>query len=152
MQVREATVLIIQRALSDNIYKGDRCMGNVLKRVCFIAGCLVILLIAGCGEKSPESVVKQLEKTLGNINGYKIEAEMTMHTGQEPRNYDIAIWYKKGTENFYRVVLENDEGEGGQVILRNEEGVFVLTPALKKSFKFQKIGRKIVVNHIYINR
>lgn len=113
-------------------------MKSALKQIGFLASCLVIILVAGCGEKTPENVVKQLEKKFSEVSGYKMEAEMTMQTGQEARNYDIDIWYQKGEESFYRVVLENDEGEGGQVILRNEEGVFVLTPALKKSFKFQK--------------
>src|SRR5699024_6600607 len=38
----------------------------------------------------------------------------------------------------YRVALSNDQDEkGNQIILKNEDGVFVLTPALNKSFKFQ---------------
>src|SRR5699024_12095625 len=70
-------------------------------------------------------------------SGYKATAEMTMKTGQEERSYEVDVWFKKGQEDFYRVGLENEEEEGGQVILKNNEGVFVLTPALKKSFKFQ---------------
>ena len=38
-----------------------------------------------------------------------------------------------------------------QIILRNEEGVFVLTPALNKSFRFQSDWRKIVARLIYMN-
>jgi|SRR5699024_1379661 len=98
---------------------------------------LLALVAAGCGGKSEESVIKKIEGTLGDITGYKAEAEMTMRTGQEERSYAVDIWYKKGEEDFYRVGLENEEEEGGQVILKNDEGVFVLTPALKKSFKFQ---------------
>src|SRR5690625_5969794 len=41
-------------------------------------------------------------------------------------------------KDLYRVALTNPEDEkGSQVILKNEDGVFVLTPALDKSFKFQ---------------
>ncbi|MEI3604068.1 outer membrane lipoprotein carrier protein LolA [Pseudogracilibacillus sp. SE30717A] len=98
---------------------------------------LLSLVVAGCGSKSQESVIKKIEGTLGDMNGYKVEAQMTMKTGQEERSYEVDVWYKKGQEDFYRVGLENEEEEGGQVILKNEEGVFVLTPALKKSFKFQ---------------
>src|SRR5690625_6329205 len=47
------------------------------------------------------------------------------------------MWYKKNKHEYYRVTLESDEEYGGQVILKNEEGVFVLTPSLNKSFKFQ---------------
>src|SRR5699024_8734502 len=59
-----------------------------------------------------------------------------MNTGEEAHSFQIDVWHKK--KDFYRVSLENEEDEkGNQVILKNEEGVFVLTPALDKSFKFQ---------------
>lgn len=98
---------------------------------------LLILIAAGCGGKSQESVIKKIDGTLEDVSGYKATAEMTMKTGQEERSYEVDVWFKKGQEDFYRVGLENEEEEGGQVILKNNEGVFVLTPALKKSFKFQ---------------
>ncbi|MEI3612995.1 LolA family protein [Pseudogracilibacillus sp. SO30301A] len=98
---------------------------------------LLVLIAAGCGEKSQENVIKKIDGTLEDISGYKAKAEMTMKTGQEERSYAVDIWFKKGQEDFYRVGLENEDEEGGQVILKNDEGVFVLTPALKKSFKFQ---------------
>lgn len=98
---------------------------------------LLLIIAAGCGGKSQESVIKKIEGTFEDMNGYKVEAEMTMKTGKEERSYDVDVWYKKGQEDLFRVGLENEEEEGGQVILKNNEGVFVLTPALKKSFKFQ---------------
>lgn len=97
----------------------------------------VILVVAGCGGKSQEKVVKKIGEKLEDVNGYKVEAQMTMKTGQEERNYEIDVWYKKGENDFYRVGLQNAEEDSGQVILKNEEGVFVLNPALNKSFKFQ---------------
>src|SRR5690625_5276424 len=47
------------------------------------------------------------------------------------------MWYKKNKHEYYRVTLESDDEKGNQVILKNDDGVFVLTPALNKSFKFQ---------------
>src|SRR5699024_10398009 len=96
----------------------------------------LLIIVAGCGEKSQESVVKNIGNTLEEIDGYKVAAQMTMQTGQEERSYDVDVWYKKGQEDFYRGGLENEDDDGRQVILKNEEGVFVLTPALNKSFKF----------------
>lgn len=96
-----------------------------------------VTMIAGCGSKSQESVQKKIIDTLQKLDGYKVEAEMTMKTGQDERSYDVHVWYKRGEEDFYRVGLESDNEVNGQVILKNDEGVFVLTPALNKSFKFQ---------------
>lgn len=97
---------------------------------------LALLLLTACGEKSQEAVVSKLEDNVKTMDGYKAKAEMDMHTGQEEQKYEIDVWYKK--EDFYRVALKNDQDEkGSQVILKNADGVFVLTPALNKSFKFQ---------------
>lgn len=96
----------------------------------------LVFVLAACGEKSQENVVEDLKDKVSSMEGYKAKAEMTMKTGQEEQKYSIDIWHKKA--DFYRVTLMNDrDDKGSQVILKNEEGVFVLTPALKKSFKFQ---------------
>jgi outer membrane lipoprotein-sorting protein len=47
----------------------------------------------------------------------------------------VEIWHKD--PSFYRVNLKNAQKDQSQMILRNDEGVFVLTPALNKSFRFQ---------------
>ncbi|GAA0610697.1 outer membrane lipoprotein carrier protein LolA [Virgibacillus siamensis] len=96
-----------------------------------------VLLLAACGEKSQEEVLDKLESKLEEMNGYKATAEMKMNTGQEGQKYKLDIWHKK--KDFYRVKLNNaKDDKGSQIILKNEEGVFVLSPALNKSFKFQK--------------
>lgn len=99
----------------------------------------VLLFVSACGSKSADSIVKKIEGTMQDLEGYKVAAEMTMKTGKEERSYQVDVWYKKEEDDFYRVGLASgDESDDeGQVILKNKEGVFVLTPALKKSFKFQ---------------
>lgn len=96
----------------------------------------LILVLSACGEKSKEDVVGDLEKKLEQMNGYKAKATMTLKTGQDPQSYNIDVWHKK--KDYYRVLLNNaQQKQESQIILRNEDGVFVLTPALNKSFKFQ---------------
>lgn len=102
----------------------------------FIVFIALMMIMTACGEKSKESVVDKLDKQVDSMNGYKADAVMKMSTGQEEQEYDINIWFKK--DNYYRVTLSNDNDEkGSQVILKNDDGVFVLTPELNKSFKFQ---------------
>lgn len=96
----------------------------------------IVFLLSACGGKSQESVMKKMDKQLEKMEGYKTKAEMKMNTGQEEQVYQIDVWHKK--KDFYRVALSNDMDENkDQIILKNEDGVFVLTPALEKSFKFQ---------------
>lgn len=98
-------------------------------------GLMVIFLLAACGSKSKDDVVKELNGKLNDLTGYKVDAKMTLKMGTDSQVYNVEIWHKDPT--FYRVNLKNAEKDQSQMILRNNEGVFVLTPALKKSFKFQ---------------
>ncbi|XQY92112.1 LolA family protein [Metabacillus sp. HB246100] len=100
-----------------------------------LVGLLTVLSLAGCGEKSQADVVQALEKKMEEMSGYKATGKMTLQTGNDPQEYDIEIWHKGPT--YYRVNLKNAQKEQSQMILRNDEGVFVLTPALNKSFRFQ---------------
>lgn len=95
----------------------------------------MVFSLVGCGEKSQEDVVNALEEKMEELQGYKTNATMTLQTGNEPQEYNIEVWQKK--PSYYRVSLSSDKKEQSQIILRNDEGVFVLTPALNKSFKFQ---------------
>ncbi|WP_201745421.1 LolA family protein [Alteribacter lacisalsi] len=93
------------------------------------------MVLSACGEKSQEDVIEALDKSLDGLTGYKANASMTLQTGKEPQTYEVEVWYQQPT--FYRVALSNAESDQSQIILRNDEGVFVLTPALNKSFRFQ---------------
>lgn len=100
-----------------------------------LAGLLVVLALSACGSKTQEDVVKDLDKKLEDVKGYKAEAKMTLQMGTDPQTYDIEVWHKD--PDFYRVNLKNAQKDQSQMILRNNDGVFVLTPALNKSFRFQ---------------
>jgi outer membrane lipoprotein-sorting protein len=108
-----------------------------MKRKLFLlfVGLMVVIVLSACGSKSQEDVVKALNSKLGDLESYKVNAKMTLQMGAEPQVYDVEIWHKD--PNYYRVNLKNAKQDQSQMILRNDEGVFVLTPALNKSFKFQ---------------
>ncbi|MFC0190423.1 DUF4367 domain-containing protein [Fictibacillus aquaticus] len=96
---------------------------------------LMVFMLAACGSRSQEDVVDSLGEKMDKMTGYKADAKMTLNTGEKPITYDIEIWHKE--PYFYRVSLKNTAKDQSQMILRNKEGVFVLTPALNKSFRFQ---------------
>ncbi|GHI01337.1 LolA family protein [Neobacillus kokaensis] len=103
------------------------------KLMLLMTGLMAILILAACGSKSQEDVVKELEGK--DLTSYKVDAKMTLKMGEDSQVYNVEIWHKD--PSFYRVNLKNAEKDQSQMILRNNQGVFVLTPALNKSFKFQ---------------
>lgn len=95
----------------------------------------MILVLAACGAQSKEDVLKKLSNKWVDTKGYELTADMSIKTGQEPRNYQVEVWHTK--PDFYRVKVSDSTEENTQMIVRNKEGVFVVTPALNKTYKFQ---------------
>jgi outer membrane lipoprotein-sorting protein len=105
------------------------------KLLLLMAALVVVFSLAACGSKSQDDVVKELNGKLGDLSNYKVNAKMTLKMGADLQVYNVEIWHKDPT--FYRVNLQNAKKDQSQMILRNDQGVFVLTPALNKSFRFQ---------------
>ena len=99
--------------------------------LCFL---LLLIVVTGCGKYDKDDAIKDLEKKI-NDNNYYLEGNLEIVNNDEVYNYEVKSSYKKSDN--YKVELLNKSNNHEQVILKNSEGVFVITPALNKSFKFQ---------------
>lgn len=97
-----------------------------------ILGCFLLI---GCGKYGEKDVVKDLSKKIEKAKGYHLTGVLEMINNEDTYLYDIDVSYE--AEEKFRVSLKNKTNNHEQIILRNEEGVYVLTPSLNKSFKFQ---------------
>ncbi|MCM3710270.1 LolA family protein [Sporosarcina luteola] len=95
----------------------------------------IMTLLAACGSPSKEDVMKKLSGKWNEAKGYELQATMEIKTGSEPRVYDVTVWHTK--PDFYKVNVSQAGSQDSQMIVRNEEGVFVITPSLGKTYKFQ---------------
>lgn len=95
----------------------------------------VVISLSGCGKENKKTVLNKLNKKINNVSGYKLDAQMELINNDDSYKYDVTVSYKK--DNNYRVSLRNKTNNHEQIILKNDDGVYVLTPALNKSFKFQ---------------
>lgn len=105
------------------------------KKILFLFIFLILLCLSGCGKKGESDVIKNLEKKLNNASSYKILGKLEITNNDETYLYDVDVSYKK--DNNFRVSLINKSNNHEQIILKNNEGVYVVTPSLNKSFKFQ---------------
>ncbi len=96
---------------------------------------VVVVALAACGSPSQEDVVKKLSGKWNDAKGYELQATMEIKTGAEPRLYDVEVWHTK--PDFYRVNVTQEGSDDSQMIVRNENGVFVVAPSLGKTYKFQ---------------
>ncbi len=94
---------------------------------------LTILLI-GCG-KSEKNIINKVVKKYEDISSYSMDGTLKMFNGENTYSYKVNVQHKK--DDLYKVQLINEVNNHEQIILRNKDGVYVLTPSLNKSFKFQ---------------
>ena len=100
----------------------------------FLVVLFSLFLLVGCGKKS-DDVIKEFESKVNSLENYHLEGEMQITNNEDKYNYLVDVTYKKGT--YYKVSLINKENKHEQIILKNDEGVYVVTPSINKSFKFQ---------------
>ena len=100
-----------------------------------IMGIMTLLLLSGCGKVTEKNIIQEFSNKLAKTKSYEIDGKMQIISNEETFSYAINVNYLK--DNYYKVVLLNESNNHEQIILRNDEGVFVVTPALNKSFKFQ---------------
>lgn len=96
---------------------------------------LISFFVAGCGKYGEEDLIKDLSKKINDSKGYYLTGELEIINNEESYKYDVDVSYSE-TDNF-KVSLKNQTNNHEQIILRNTDGVYVLTPSLNKSFKFQ---------------
>lgn len=100
--------------------------------------CLLILcglFLTGCGKYGDKDIIRDLNKKIEKTNGYYLDGELQIINNEDSYVYDVEVSYAK--ENNFRVSLKNKANNHEQIILKNNDGVYVLTPSLNKSFKFQ---------------
>lgn len=106
-----------------------------MKRVVLTLVLCGVFLLTGCKSYNERDIVKELENKLNKANSYFVQGEMEITNNEDIYTYSVEVSFKK--RDNYKVVLTNTSNDHTQVILRNSDGVYVVTPSLNKSFKFQ---------------
>ena len=96
---------------------------------------LVVFVSTGCFGSKTTDVVSSFKKSVDKAKAYYVLGELEIVNNEETYSYDVEVAYKD--DDYFRVSLKNKTNNHEQIILKNETGVYVLTPSLNKSFKFQ---------------
>ena len=105
------------------------------KKLLFLIMFALMFVLGGCGKVSENDVIKDLTKKINNSKAYYIEGTLEIVNNEDVYTYDVEVSYAK--KDNYKVNLVNTVNNHEQIILRNSDGVYVVTPRINKSFKFQ---------------
>lgn len=89
--------------------------------LCIIA--IISVSLCGCGKKGEADIVKNLSKKIENSKAYHLTGTLEMINNENSYLYDVDVAYQK--EDKFRVSLKNQTNNHEQIILKNEEGVYV---------------------------
>lgn len=104
-----------------------------MKKIIIFLSC--VFLLSGCGKTNDDGLIKNLDKKVKNSKNYQIVATLSIFRNEEKFEYDVVSTYKTG--EFFKVELTNKTNNHKQIILKDMDSVYVLTPSLNKSFKFK---------------
>lgn len=96
---------------------------------------LIGFITCGCEMNKKDNTVNNFINIIENSKSYKVTGVMEIFNDEEKFVYDFKSMYLK--DDNYKIELINKSTNHKQVILKNGEDVYVITPSLNKSFKFQ---------------
>lgn len=100
----------------------------------YIIALLMLLSLSGCKSDKEVNIVSKLNKDINKASSYNIKGELELYNDDETFNYEVDVKYLE--KNYYLINLNNKDTNKNQIILRNDDGLYVITPAINKSFKF----------------
>lgn len=106
-----------------------------MKKLKFLLVAAMLVVLCGCGKTNSNNIIEKFENKVNSTKSYQVTGSMEIVSNEETYTYDVSVDYKY--DEFYKVTLLNKTNNHEQVILKDGESVYVVTPALNKSFKFQ---------------
>lgn len=95
----------------------------------------IIFLITGCTKNNKEDIMNKFVNRVNNCDSYFLKADLELRNNDDVYNYYVEVSYEKKSN--YKVSLTNKSNGSTQIIVKNKDGVYILTPSLNRSFKFQ---------------
>ena len=85
----------------------------------------MFLFLCGCGKTNNEDIVKKFKDKIEKNNSYTLKGTMTILSNEDTFSYDVEA--SKSKDDYYKISLINKTNNHEQVILKNSDGVYVIT-------------------------
>ena len=106
-----------------------------MKKLFLLVALIATICLTGCGKVGDKEIRNNFIKEIEGLKSYYMEGTLKLTNNDDNYEYDGEVSYQK--DDNYKVSLINKGNDYEQIILKNKEGVYVITPSLNKSFKFQ---------------
>lgn len=103
-----------------------------MKKIIFIL--CGLFLITGCGSVDKDKVINKFIDEVEGCKSYTLNGNMEIYNNEDTFSYEMDVYYLD--DNYFKVEMVNKVNSNEQIILRDNEAVYVVTPSLNKSYKF----------------
>lgn len=108
------------------------------KVISIIVGVVVVVGAMGMFFVSSGDNYLEVLEEVKECSTYTLSGNMEMVENDELKSYYVTVHYKSDEDqDFFKLELYDKSLNQAQIIVRNSEGVFVITPTLNQIFKFQ---------------
>lgn len=88
---------------------------------------IVVLFATGCGKTDKSSVINDFKKSVDKAKSYVLNGTMEIINDEDVFKYTIETKYLYDDSDYYKITLVNQTNNHEQIILKNNEGVYVQT-------------------------
>ncbi len=85
----------------------------------------MFLMLCGCGKSNEENILDKFIKKLESTDRYTLKGTMSILSNEDTFTYNVEA--NKSKDGYYKVSLVNKTNDHEQVILKNKDGVYVMT-------------------------
>lgn len=93
-----------------------------------------IFIVSGCGKVSEEKLIDKFINDVESSKSYVVDSTMEIYNNEDTFKYKLKIYYKD--DDYFKVDMLNTINNHQQILLRDDDAVYVVTPSLNKSYKF----------------
>ncbi|MFI3251588.1 MAG: hypothetical protein R3Y60_00470 [bacterium] len=106
-----------------------------MKKILAVASLIGVLTISGCSKVvTQEAFIEGLVEYNTNLSSYYSNVTLEIIKQEDVINFEVEVYYL--AEDYYKVIMKDLQTNNTQAIVKNDDGVTVLTPLLNKQFKF----------------
>lgn len=105
-----------------------------------IMGIVLVLVLSGgfmFYKMKKDNANGKAKNQLEDLSSYHLEANMSMQMNDELKTYKVDVDYLKKDTDLFKVTIYDKTLNQSQIIIRNQEGVFVYTPSMNQVYKFK---------------
>lgn len=84
---------------------------------------ILMLCVTGCMKYGEKEVLRDLNKNINGLKAYYLEGKMEIINNEDVYKYDVKVSFKE--DDYYKVSLKNESNNHEQIILKNDDGVYV---------------------------